>query len=93
VLSESANGLQLKKVYENGMAEAVKAMVLAGHGIAWLPESSVRNELSRCTVQVIDIPDAGPMEVRIYRSLERTRPLVERFWTFLTANPSLESIA
>jgi len=93
VLSESANRLELKKVYENGMAEAVKAMVLAGHGIAWLPESSVRNELSRCTVQVIDIPDAGPMEVRIYRSLERTRPLVERFWTFLTANPSLESIA
>jgi hypothetical protein len=33
------------------------------------------------------------MEVRIYRSLERTRPLVERFWAFLTANPSLESIA
>jgi len=93
VLSESANRLQLKKVYENGMAEAVKAMVLAGHGIAWLPESSVRNELSRCTVQVIDIPDAAPMEVRIYRSLERNRPLVERFWTFLTANPSLESIA
>src|SRR5260370_38200740 len=71
VLSESANRLQLKKVYENGMAEAVKAMVLAGHGGAWVTEKSIRKEINRCTIQVIDIPEDRPMGVRTYRELHR----------------------
>ena len=93
VLSDPARRLQLRKVYENGMAEAVKAMVLAGHGIAWLPESSVRDELGRLTIQVMDIPANGSMEVRIYRCLDRSRPLVEKLWSFLSANQSMEKLA
>jgi DNA-binding transcriptional LysR family regulator len=71
----------------------LKAMVLAGHGIAWLPETSVREELGRLTIQVMDIPANGSMDVRIYRSMDRTRPLVERLWSFLSANPTLEKLA
>jgi DNA-binding transcriptional LysR family regulator len=93
MLNDPCRRLQLRKVYENGMAEAVKAMVLAGHGIAWLPETSVREELGRLTVQVMDIPANGSMEIRIYRSLDRTRPLADTLWSFLSANPTLERLA
>jgi LysR family transcriptional regulator, hypochlorite-specific transcription factor HypT len=93
MLNDPSRRLQLRKVYENGMAEAVKAMLLAGHGIAWLPETSVREELGRLTIQVMDIPANGSMEVRIYRSLDRTRPLADRLWSFLSANPTWEKLA
>jgi LysR family transcriptional regulator, hypochlorite-specific transcription factor HypT len=58
----------LDPVYETDMAEGLKAMALEGHGLAFLPASSVRKEL-----RAKRLVAAGPsdyeltMEVRIYR--------------------------
>ena len=38
--------LPLATVYENGSSAGLKAMALAGCGVAWIPESLVREELS-----------------------------------------------
>jgi DNA-binding transcriptional LysR family regulator len=84
----------LDTVYETDMAEGLKAMALEGHGVAFLPSSSVRKELrSRRLVP------AGPlhgetgqayevtMEVRLYRErLELARhpkPGAQALWDFL----------
>ena len=67
---------QLELVYETDMAESLKAMALEGHGLAFLPASSVRKE-----VRAKRLASAGDgagweltMEVRIYRE----RPEVAR---------------
>ncbi len=75
-------GCRLHTVYENPMAEALKAMALAGQGIAWVPESSAGPELRsgrlcRAGGAVWDIP----LSIRLYRTPERENPQVDAIWT------------
>jgi DNA-binding transcriptional LysR family regulator len=67
---------QLETVCETDMAESRQAMALEGHGLAFLPASSVRKDL-RARRLVSAGSGAGwelTMEVRIYRE----RPAVAR---------------
>ena len=84
ILERNDQRLHLVRKYENPMAEALKAMALAGHGVAWLPRSSIHLELGEGRlVPAGDAEWETPMEVRVYRSTEKTRPLVEVFWNFV----------
>ena len=77
---------QFNTIYENSMASAIRAMVLAGHGLGWLPESSIRQELREGRlVQPGNNADAAILKIRLYRSHIRSRPAVERFWLFLSS--------
>ena len=87
----SATPLHFEPIYETDMAEGLKAMALEGHGVAFLPASSVREELKGR--RLVRAAPAGEhevtMEVRIYRE----RPEVARhakagaqaLWEFLRA--------
>lgn len=78
----------LHPVYETDMAESLKAMALAGHGVAFLPVSAVRQE-----VQGARLAPAGPdwqlsLQIRLYRQRHpagRAKPAVERLWRRLSA--------
>jgi DNA-binding transcriptional LysR family regulator len=75
----------LRRCFETHMSEALKAMVVAGHGIGWLPESCVTNELKEGRLVL-----AGPaawatdLEVRLYRSATSPKPVVGRLWSFIS---------
>ncbi|MGM9489151.1 LysR substrate-binding domain-containing protein [Ideonella sp. YS5] len=80
----------LDPIYETDMAEGLKAMALEGHGLAFLPASSVRKELKARRLVAAGSADYElTMEVRIYRE----RPEVARhakagaqeLWGFLQA--------
>jgi DNA-binding transcriptional LysR family regulator len=84
----------LDTVYETDMAEGLKAMALEGHGVAFLPSSSVRKELrSRRLVPAGPLHDETgqayevTMEVRLYRErmeLQRhPKPGALALWDFL----------
>ena len=74
ILKSSSVLSHLDTVYETDMAEGLKAMALEGHGVAFLPSSSVKKEL-----RARRLVPAGPlhdetghvyevtMEVRMYR--------------------------
>jgi len=72
--------------YESDMAESLKAMLLADHGLAFLPASAVARELARG-----EIVPAGDerwhleMEVRLYRDRSNRHPELARLWGHLTA--------
>jgi len=61
--------LQLEPIYETDMAEGLKAMALEGHGLAFLPASSVKKELKSKRLVRAAAPGQHEltMEVRIYR--------------------------
>ncbi len=63
---------------ESSMADALKFMALAGHGMAWLPRSLVHVELASGTL--LAAGPSMPMEIRAYRSKERKRPFLDRVW-------------
>ena len=81
--------LNLDPIYETDMAEGLKAMALEGHGLAFLPGSSVKKELKGRRL----VRAAGPgqcelaMEVRIYRERpemsRHLKPGAQALWDFL----------
>lgn len=90
IVKQAASPLQLDAIYETDMAEGLKAMALEGHGLAFLPASSVKKEL-RSRKLVLAAPDGAgfdvSMEVRIYRerpeSARHTKAGVQALWDFL----------
>jgi DNA-binding transcriptional LysR family regulator len=84
----------LDTVYETDMAEGLKAMALEGHGVAFLPASSVKKELrARRLASAAPLnDDAGhayevTMEVRIYRErpelARHPKAGAQSLWEFL----------
>lgn len=75
----------LTRSFDTQMAEALKAMVIQGHGVGWLPENCVGREVAEGKV----VP-AGPsrwrctMEIRLHRAAERHSPTVDEIWGLLS---------
>lgn len=84
--------LNLDPVYETDMAEGLKAMTVAGHGLAFLPASSVKKELRG--KRLVRAAPAGAyeltMEIRIYRerpgSARHSKPGAVALWDFLATS-------
>lgn len=89
ILKQAGDALHLEPIYETDMSEGLKAMALEGHGLAFLPSSSVRKELKARRL----VPAGGgealqlTMEVRIYRErpevARHTKPAVQALWDYL----------
>jgi len=94
ILKQAGEPLHLEPIYETDMAEGLKAMALEGHGLAFLPHSSVKKELR--ARRLVPAAPAGPlaltMEVRIYRErpglARHVKPGVQALWDFLGAQGS-----
>jgi len=89
IMKQANPPLPLEPIYETDMAEGLKAMALEGHGLAFLPSSSVRKELrSRKLVPATSAPGCElTMEVRIYRErpevARHPKPAVQALWDYL----------
>ncbi len=91
IVKQAAQPLHLDPIYETDMAEGLKAMALEGHGLAFLPHSSVRKELK--SRRLVAAAPAGAfsltMEVRIYRerpeSARHGKAGVQALWDFLAS--------
>ncbi len=77
--------IKLRTVYENSVSEANKKMIVAGNGVGWLPESSVKDETAQGLVKAVDL-DAQPMilDILAFRNAGTSSVLVETFWDRLT---------
>ena len=88
IIKHAATPPHLDPIYETDMAEGLKAMALEGHGLAFLPASSVRKELRAKRLVAAGSSDYEiTMEVRIYRerpeSARHGKPAVQELWDFL----------
>lgn len=75
-------GVYLRCCYQNPIAEGLKPLVKAGHGVAWMPASVIRRELeSGELVPAGDEAEWGlVLETRLYRRADETRPRVLQAW-------------
>lgn len=68
ILQQANGDIKLKAVYENETAYGLKAMVLQGFGVAWLPESSILNELKTGQLKQIGNKSMTThLEIRLYK--------------------------
>ena len=81
--------LNLDAIFETDMAEGLKAMALEGHGLAFLPGSSVKKELKSKRLLRAAAPGSCElsMEVRIYRDrpemARHSKPAAQALWDHL----------
>jgi len=87
----SPEPLHLEPIYETDMAEGLKAMAVEGHGLAFLPASSVRKEFKSKRLVRAAAPGAHEltMDIRIYRErpelARHNKPGALALWDFLAA--------
>lgn len=84
ILLNMGEPARLTRTFDTHMAESLKAMVLASHGLGWLPQTSAEREVkegrlvaagsSRWTCQ---------LEIRLHRLADRGNERVERIWRLL----------
>ncbi len=71
ILKGSKSAIHFDRVYETDMAEGLKAMALEGHGVAFLPFSAVKKELTARRLVSALTPETRDlqitMDVRVYR--------------------------
>lgn len=86
IISQQVPPLSFNTICENPMGASLRALTLAGHGVAWLVESSIGSELaSKTLVPVGDEKLQMTFDIRLYRSTERTRPQLTQFWDCIEA--------
>lgn len=84
--------LPLEPVYENGMSVNLKAMVLAGGGVAWLPLSLVHEELLNGTlVRAGESLWDMSLAIRLYRQPVLQNPQAERLWQQACASDTVNA--
>jgi DNA-binding transcriptional LysR family regulator len=74
--------MHLQPVFENGLSEGLRTMVLEGYGAAWLPRRCIASDLAEARVALAGGPDHGfRVEIRLFRLRENRRCEVERLWS------------
>lgn len=63
---------------EASMAESMKSMAVAGHGVVWLPRLLVEDEIALGKLEIV-APEL-PMQIRLYRNAARGRGITGRVW-------------
>lgn len=71
-------GIGVSHVNESAMADAIKFMVLEGHGLAWLPLSLVQKEIADGRLAIL--AEDAELEVRLYRNAGHRRAVVSAVW-------------
>jgi LysR family transcriptional regulator, hypochlorite-specific transcription factor HypT len=77
ILKDAPQSAQLDLVYETDMAESLKAMALEGHGLAFLPASSVKKDVR--AKRLAPAGEPGAWELAMDVRLVRERPEVARW--------------
>ncbi len=90
LLEERFGHLRFVPVYESTIATAIRAMVIEGYGVAWIPRSIVTDDLDAGRlVLAAEESDAVPLDIKIYRYGPNTKPGTEKFWQALLQNNSV----
>jgi DNA-binding transcriptional LysR family regulator len=83
ILLNANERCHFERSFDTHMSEALKAMVIEGHGLGWLPESCVGKELAEKRLVIAGSAQwICTLEVRLYRSLGNANPMVDRIWNF-----------
>jgi LysR family transcriptional regulator, hypochlorite-specific transcription factor HypT len=75
----------LEPVFTAHLATAIRAMAVAGRGIAWLPLTLIQSDLATGRLVRAGSGDWDiPVEIRVYRPRHRLSPTAEQFWDCLS---------
>ncbi len=78
---EASSLYALKPIFSSSMTELVKALIVQGEGIGWLPEHAIKDQLASGQLIILDeIEHEIIAEIYAYRSQSKLHPAGERVW-------------
>lgn len=81
---ERNGGMSYRMAVQCDMSDVLKEVIIAGHGIGWLPESAV-DEATAKLISPLGGPDwALPLEVCAFRPRRSAGPKLDAIWEALT---------
>lgn len=73
--------LEFMPVYETSIATAIRAMVIEGYGVAWIPKSIVVDDIANGRLmRAAQERDDILLGIKIYRYEKNSEPRTEKFW-------------
>lgn len=83
--------VNIQSVFETALSEGLKALVMNGHGAAWLPASLIQHEINND--QVVVLPTSGKsidLKVQLHRMRHPRTSEADIFWRYILElyNPS-----
>ncbi|UTW11175.1 LysR substrate-binding domain-containing protein [Marinobacterium rhizophilum] len=83
-LSQLPAGMTYRPIFESALAEGLKALVLQGQGMAWLPASLIRHELEHGLLCSLEAPlPILDLKILLYRFKNTRTPEADRFWNYI----------
>ena len=79
-LAKLSQTARFELVYETALTEGVKAMVMQGAGMAWLPARLVQQELDRNELELVKTFPTVEMKIMLYRQSSPRNDEVMDFW-------------
>lgn len=77
-------GLKFIPVFEASIATAIRAMVIEGYGVAWIPKSIVVDDLATGRLlRAAEESDDILLDIKIYRYAQNAELRAEKFWQIL----------
>jgi DNA-binding transcriptional LysR family regulator len=78
--------------FTSHLAVVLKAMMLEGRGIAWLPRSLIDDELRDGRVIGVGSTESHiPVEIHLFRRRVKESPAAEALWQFVESRPTLRA--
>jgi DNA-binding transcriptional LysR family regulator len=86
MLARRSDPAHFERVFVSRLAAVLESMARQGHGLAWLPESQVIDDLNGGRLVLAgDETWVIPIEIRLFRSNEPLPPKSEEFWSHVRA--------
>jgi LysR family transcriptional regulator, hypochlorite-specific transcription factor HypT len=93
LIIEAAGGIvHAQRIVESDMSDILRDMAIAGHGITWLPESTVAAGPKDVLVPLGGARWSMPLSIMAFRDRANTNPAVARLWALLKrAKPAVHA--
>nr|WP_288911178.1 LysR family transcriptional regulator [uncultured Pseudomonas sp.] len=85
-LSKIMNLVKFNLIYETALTESIKAMVVKGAGMAWLPSRLVKRELDNNELKHIKHFPSVDLKIMLYRHFEPRKSEILQLWKKLGAD-------
>ncbi|NAX46291.1 LysR family transcriptional regulator [Photobacterium halotolerans] len=83
-LQRANRTLTQNTVCTSSMTDFIKALVMQGKGISWLPDYAIKDELAAGRLQILTAREPVPLDLYIYRYHSRLHPTCEAIWSALS---------
>jgi len=89
MLAHRPSSLLMERVFVSPLAAVLESMARAGRGLAWLPESQIKDDLASGRLLVAEGPAwTIPVEIRLFRPNDKLPLRSEKFWSLLVGEES-----